>query len=134
MRVCRNKLWQSLFSWPEIGVFINGPTVKGFSEPGPVFRICRSLVGAAAIGCCEGSTMMFVQPHCGWCLSPAENVLWPERRKGRNVNVRQQSSPFGEVVDFFFTLSIFSKLCRCTSHAQRWQVLAATKLKIYQSI
>ena len=27
-----------------------------------------------------------------------------------------------------------SKLCRCTCHAERWQVLAATKLKIYQNI
>ena len=26
------------------------------------------------------------------------------------------------------------KLCRCTRHAERWQVLAATKLKIYQII
>ena len=43
----RNKIWQLLFSWPEFGVFINGPTVKGFSEPDLVFRICRSLVGAA---------------------------------------------------------------------------------------
>ena len=27
-----------------------------------------------------------------------------------------------------------SKLCTCTRHAERWQVLAATKLKIYQNI
>ena len=67
-------MWQLLFSWPEIGVCISGPTVDGFSEPGPVFRICRSLVGAAAIGCCEGSTIMSVLPHCEWRLSPAENV------------------------------------------------------------
>ena len=89
-----------LFSWPEVGVFINGPRVKGFSEPGPVFLICHSLVGAAVIGCCEGSMIMSVLPHCEWCLSPTENVLWPERGKGRIVNVWQQSSSLGEVMNF----------------------------------
>ena len=91
-----NKIWQLLFSWPKIGVFLNGPMVKGFSEPGPVFQICRSLVGAAAIGCCEGSMIMSVLTHCEWYLSLAENVLWPVRWKGQveNVNVRQQSSKF----------------------------------------
>ena len=82
-----NKIGQLLFSWPEIGIFINGPTVKGSSEPGPVFLICCSLVGAAAIGCCEGSTIMSVLPHCEWCLSPTEYMLWPEQQKGRIVNV-----------------------------------------------
>ena len=38
------------------------------------FRNCRSLVGAAATGRCEGSTIMSVLPQCEWCLSPAENV------------------------------------------------------------
>ena len=87
------KIWQ-LFSWPEIRCFINGPMIKGFSEPGPVFLICCSPVGAAAIGCCAGSTIMSVLPHCKWCLLLAENVLWAERWKGRIVNVRQRLSKF----------------------------------------
>ena len=67
-RSFRNEIWKLLFSWPEFGVFINGSTVKGFAEPGPVFRNRHSLVGAAASGRCEGSTIISVLPHHEWRL------------------------------------------------------------------
>ena len=107
----RNKIWQLLFSSPEIGVFINGPTIKGFSEAGPVFRICCSLVGGAARAarsclCCHTASGVCHQGHLsllspktlqGLCCHPLKTC------SGRNVGrVRQQSSPLGEVVDFFF--------------------------------
>ena len=38
-----------LVNWPEFGVFINGPTVKGFAEPGPVFQNSGSVFGAATL-------------------------------------------------------------------------------------
>ena len=71
----RNEIWKLLFSRPEFDVFINGPMVKGFAEPGPVFQNCHSLVGADASGHWKGSTIMSVLPHCEWCVLPAENML-----------------------------------------------------------
>ena len=51
-RSFRNKIQKLLLTcqWPEFSVFISGPTVKGFAEPGSVFRNCRTLYSSRS--CC----------------------------------------------------------------------------------
>ena len=56
-------MWKLLFSWPEFGVFINGPTVEGLLNLAHFLKI---------------AIVLSVLPHCEWRLSPAENVVCPE--------------------------------------------------------
>ena len=83
-RTFRNKIRQLLSSWPEFGVFINGPTVKGFSELGPVFQICSSLIGLPRLAVERAAR------SCLFCRT-ANGVCHPRKtcsgRNGRRVEL-----------------------------------------------